>query len=318
MSFLTCLRDAVLVMNPADVEDVAERLRQRRRMPDARTEDLRLFNSSYFSRNCRRYVPPPEQLVARMNVVRETFCDIKDADTSEPLFSDKTRRAFDNLVAHAAEGCMSDPEGVSMYYKSPTSSSLHCIRGSSALEGFHFHIRRLVGLFNMSPDLLHALMIEHVFVWNMDCGIRNRGDTDYGHHDYSLLEDINEVDELLNQDPSNPSLVSTKSFADTGERFGITTHVTTNTDSQSVAAEADLGDDGSLRVGDQIESLIDECVWEEDEDDDGSIERRAVATPAATRFAQLQGVDKPVLVVDAYKQGKAAVCMCCCWCSRLY
>ena len=63
-----------------------------------------------------------------MNVVRETFCDIKDADTSEPLFSDKTRTAFDNLVAHAAEGCMSDPEGVSVHYKSPTSSSAVGVR----------------------------------------------------------------------------------------------------------------------------------------------------------------------------------------------
>lgn len=62
---------------------------------------------------------------------------------------------------------MSDNPDVSLYFETGKTRdglpNLHCVRGTSALEGYHKHIRRLFKGMNVSPELGVALLREFNF-----------------------------------------------------------------------------------------------------------------------------------------------------------
>ena len=64
------------------------------------------------------------------------------------LAKESTQKELEALKRHAAFGCLSDPEGISLYYKVGTHKKpiYRIVRGTSALEGYHLHARKLVTL----------------------------------------------------------------------------------------------------------------------------------------------------------------------------
>lgn len=95
-------------------------------------------NWAFFLKRCRRLVPPPRELLARFDKVIEEFGNCIDNDSREVLLRPKSRKAVRLLRKHIEAGCLSDPDGVAMYYViGKTKDGLvnyRCVRGTNDVE----------------------------------------------------------------------------------------------------------------------------------------------------------------------------------------
>lgn len=129
-------------------------------------------------------------------MVNRVYGGLIDKKTKQPLFRREARDAVQRLRVHVENGCISDPEGIPLYFEgskdAETGSPLfRCVRGTNALEGFHLHMRVLVS-WCLSPELAHLILVNFIFRWNLKQAIKNRGlDTIVGgFYDQPVLEAV--------------------------------------------------------------------------------------------------------------------------------
>ena len=100
--------------------------------------EYREKNWTYFLRNCRRLVPERERLLKRFNSVIEQFWDVIDATSGEILLGPKALEAVNLLRKHIEAGCLSDPDGVALYYtvgkNAAGITTRRCVRGTNSTE----------------------------------------------------------------------------------------------------------------------------------------------------------------------------------------
>lgn len=101
-------------------------------------EELLDRDWSFVLRNCRRRVPPRERLLKRFRLVIEHFRFLADAKTGEPLLRPIALAACALLEKHIQAGCLSDPDGVAMYYATGKNTvglpTYRCVRGTNSTE----------------------------------------------------------------------------------------------------------------------------------------------------------------------------------------
>ena len=102
------------------------------------------------------------------------------------------------------------------------------MRGTSALEGFHQHIRRFFSGHSTSPRLAQALLMQFVYTWNTRANVRHRGGVDLGHEDLRLMHKIHHMERAVCMDTNSTNtnvgvagLPDVDAFEDTKERFGF-------------------------------------------------------------------------------------------------
>ena len=147
--------------------------RRKKARPNADDEDLRaeasaavelryVENYAWFAHRVRRHIPPPKELEAALVRVVETFAACEDARTGMQLFTPKTFKVHRAIVAHIRKGCVSDFPDYNYYFLVGTTKDgfpiYKSVRGTSALEGYHHHLRLLVAQCCMSPRLLISLL----------------------------------------------------------------------------------------------------------------------------------------------------------------
>lgn len=122
--------------------------------------------------------------------------------TKLPLLRPASLEAVRRLRVHIIEDCCTDPPNQALYFeagKDPeTRCTLYrCVRGTSDLEGYHFHMRKLID-WCLSPKLAHLLLLEHNYRWNLRQSISNRGLSESvgGFFDQPMLEAIQVLDSL--------------------------------------------------------------------------------------------------------------------------
>jgi hypothetical protein len=169
--FMARLRDAMFNISQEDVAAVKKQLEDRGFSLEE-IEDRYLGNYRYFVARCRRTIPPPTELRANMEAVFAHFEDNgMDARSKVGhLFTPRFRKAWKRLLTkHVDRGCLSDPLDVNLYYEVTTPSGrviLRCERGTSPLEGFHQHLRRVFHCYVISVYFASLLLAEFVTRWN--------------------------------------------------------------------------------------------------------------------------------------------------------
>ena len=95
-------------------------------------------NWTYFLRNCRRLVPEPNRLLERFDSVISMFRNVVDAKSGEVLLRADAMQAVKLLRKHIQGGCLSDPEGVPLYYTTGQNAAgittRRCVRGTNCTE----------------------------------------------------------------------------------------------------------------------------------------------------------------------------------------
>jgi hypothetical protein len=162
-----------------------------------------------------RHVPEPAVLLDRLKEVVLFVANVRCDKSGEPLFSKASWVCYAEWVKHIKRGCVSDKPGFDYYYYTTDSNgklTLHCVRGTSKLEGFHKHLRTMLSASHSSPLLAFCLMAVFVHRWNHDCAVA-RGLTPehyagfYQHetiHDMQLVSDTYDEDQVHGNLP-NPS-----------------------------------------------------------------------------------------------------------------
>lgn len=153
----------------------------------------RLAGEQHIRKNGRHTVPPPTELAARVEAVFNRFKDAKSRVSGRPLFTQETLAVHNQQMKLIKKGRLSDPfPKDEMYLNVGTDEKPRwlCVRGSSALEGFHSHLNGLLQGNRTSPELAQALVADFVHRWNVDAGVRNRGDKNYGTYNLQRLEEI--------------------------------------------------------------------------------------------------------------------------------
>lgn len=74
-----------------------------------------------------------------------------------------------------------------------------CIRGTSPLEGYHRHLRRLFGAFSVSPHVLHKVLLRFNTRWNQNMAALYRGLPEWMSKitSYHLLDEVQRLTAIL-------------------------------------------------------------------------------------------------------------------------
>lgn len=74
----------------------------------------------------------------------------------------------------ARRGFFSDPDGIDLYEHCGNDSERNgglplyrCLRGTSAVEGYHAHVIRCMSTFGADPELIDAFLASHRQHWNL-------------------------------------------------------------------------------------------------------------------------------------------------------
>ena len=113
----------------------------------------------------RRQIPEPDVLLERFDQVVEVYEAVKDSVTGEALLqSAKVQALIKNIRAHIKRGCLSDIPGVAYYIRIGKDKDglpiYRCMRGTSALEGFHRKMVKLLTGYTNDPLLALQLLSE--------------------------------------------------------------------------------------------------------------------------------------------------------------
>jgi hypothetical protein len=219
------LSDALFAPSQADIEFIKFALRK----AGLSADQIKSKSWNYYKRRVRRRVPPPKVLEREYLRVINMFAGLLDAKTGKPLFNKKAWGLHKATLRHIRKGCLSDIDAMSYYvhirddkYGVPI---YRCIRGTSALEGFHQKIRQLIRGFNISPRYAIALLTEYIYRWNHDIDVRIIGlPSKYANfYDGPEIEEEIEITSMWDEvdKPPHPEWHSTKHVAGTGEGFAL-------------------------------------------------------------------------------------------------
>ena len=117
-------------------------------------------------------IPPPSVLLWHWKRAVDICANVRDAKMGEMLFSKKTWKVHYATCKHIEKGCYSDKPSFNYYYFMTSKTGklqLMCVRGTSALEGFHKHLVKIFPGFHTAPLLATCLLALFVYQWNMDC-----------------------------------------------------------------------------------------------------------------------------------------------------
>ena len=223
--FMSRLSDAFFVPNQSDVDLIKDVLKKAGMSDDS----IKAKEWSYYKSRIRRGVPEPDELERNFNRVVNCFANLEDADTGKPFFGPKAWNLYKATLRHVRKGCLSDIEDMTYYVQIDEDAFgipiYKCLRGTSALEGFHQKVRQLLRGFNISPRFALALLAEFIHRWNHDVDVQVLGLSRRYANYYDGWDLEKEIELLANSDDFegsiHPEIECTRDFVDTGEEFGI-------------------------------------------------------------------------------------------------
>jgi hypothetical protein len=177
------LRDAILAVQQDKLDEECQKLaenltRQRKsrfyeKPNEAEKEAKRRMQcpGAKVLEDIERVIPEPNILLHRVKSAILFVANVRCAKSGEPLFSKESWKLYFDFVRHIKRGCVSDMPNFDYYYYTTNPSGkqkLHCVRGTSKLEGFHKHLKDMFSACHASPLLAVCLLAVFVHRWNHD------------------------------------------------------------------------------------------------------------------------------------------------------
>jgi hypothetical protein len=121
-----------------------------------------------------------------------------------------------NIPKEVVRGHVSDSPKIELYTAIRTHESGYSIfsvaRGSSALEGWHRHLRDVLQGMDVSADLADAVLLEYAMRWNIENGIRHRHQPNFGVGDPEILDTLWDVVQDLNASPARARVIELEGY----------------------------------------------------------------------------------------------------------
>lgn len=141
--FCVAVSDAVFKIIPSSRRAVQEHLRYLGLTDD----EIKRVRRKYWRTKAQYCVPEPETLLRDLTDVYDFFRDMVDPSTGRNFFNADHAKRFRHEMTYVRKGLLSDIPGMKMYIQTGTYKSglarCFCIRSSSALEGYHLHLRQV-------------------------------------------------------------------------------------------------------------------------------------------------------------------------------
>ena len=131
--------------------------------------------SHVLNRRIRRLIPAPEIVVPRLQLLfdgyKNLICSSKqnqlEQQPGQVFFSKDARDMAARLIDTARLGFLSDPVGISLYYRMGIDKDgltiYRTIRGTNSVEGgVHMTIRRVFGSLQASPELAECILANWI------------------------------------------------------------------------------------------------------------------------------------------------------------
>ena len=249
-TFLGLFRDAIFIPCPED-------LASEKRLDVDKNETLTVLPlSGKVLRNVRRVCPEPKIMEDNLRLVVNICANVPDARTGEIFFSKKSWKEYESLLSHVRHGCLSDPEGVSLYHKDDN-SSIRCVRGTSQLECFHAHIRKIFKGYHCNVESSVMTVALFIHRWNHDRGIeRGLIDEQYRYvYEGWLIEEIQSMGKRFGLRLYD-SFSNVQDYIDTGETFYTPIVVQGNNSNQDEDLFDDINDDDVEFLGVKLSNAI--------------------------------------------------------------
>lgn len=124
----------------------------------------------YFRRMMRQVCPPPLVIMRGIKDVCEVYSHMTDPDTKRRFLNPDWRTVLKKQLKYVAQGLLSDNPALPLYWEIGKMASgfvvYRCLRTSSALEGYHAHLVRLVlHAYGAGQDWMDAIMNLFDFRW---------------------------------------------------------------------------------------------------------------------------------------------------------
>jgi len=195
--FARALRDAIFVVNKEDRALVEIYLKAK----GSSWEEKLKYQPKWLWRRVRRTIPPPDELYKLLSAVIKLYGPLEDSATGQPLFNAAAWKSAKNLLKLVQQGYLSDPPGISLYYKIGVDQNglpiWRCCRGTNFTEGgVHHSIRDSFPSSSISAQ--HAVNRMNIFMLrhNLLVGTPNRTGKKYsGHFDIWLYNHLQEITE---------------------------------------------------------------------------------------------------------------------------
>jgi hypothetical protein len=170
-SFCSIIADSVLLRLPGETE----RVKKHFRALGLTENEIKALPRRTFRRLCMHFIPPPRLLYRLLVDAVLLFEHVVDPDSNDgtPFLLPTWRNILDNALTYVCRGELSDRPAVPLYVFLKTLATgfdLHrCLRGSSALEGMHLHLRILLNALVKSLGLerLDAMMLQFDYRWTV-------------------------------------------------------------------------------------------------------------------------------------------------------
>lgn len=185
-------------------------------------DDVGKLRRSYFRRRARTHCPNPETLIRSVFDLYNVFKDLKDPERNGASFFIPPAQALKLLkkqCKYIQLGLLSDPPDRPMYIKTRRSSLgfqwYRTLRGTSALEGYHQHLFRIIDARGRSASLRYkcALIAYFNYRWNVKSWVKAGTMAKIG-HSFLWLRDL-----LCDIVASTPSLKGRVPAADDWHRL---------------------------------------------------------------------------------------------------
>ena len=189
--FTTKLRDAIFIVDKDDRERVDKFLLKNQ----SSFEQRMLQDPDWVLKRVRRVIPPPGPLRQRLENVIALFKDSSFAHDGLPLVSPAVEEQVKNLLKHVDKGCLSDPQGVPVYFATQRDKNglmiYRCVRGTNNAELWHHFLSTHFEPWNAGPRLANVLMSILVHRYNVRASERSRPDfSKLGIYDHYLIDSL--------------------------------------------------------------------------------------------------------------------------------
>ena len=199
--FIVAVSDALFRILPGERYRILKHVRKMG-MTKKQIKNLR---RRYWRLRARYSSPEPSVIIKGLFDVYVFFRDMPDPDCeTRKFFKHDHADIFKKEIKYVQLGLLSDPPGVCMYYKARTCKTglviYRCIRGTSALEGYHLHLRasRDPRARHAGPRLQHSESMWFDWRWNIMATIEAGLMPAIG-HEYLWLRDL--LADLLRDTP---------------------------------------------------------------------------------------------------------------------